>query len=40
MQGVITALRIAAELKADDYEVGTLSVNFMITAYKCVIYID
>lgn len=40
MQGVITALRIAAELKADDYEVGTLSGNFMITAYKCVIYID
>lgn len=40
MQGVITAPKIAAELKADDYEVGTLSGNFMITAYKCVIYID
>lgn len=42
MQGVITAPRIAAELKADDYEVGTLNGNFMITAYKykCVIYIE
>lgn len=37
MQGVIIAPKIAAELKADDYEVGTLSGNFMITAYKCVI---